>query len=261
MTIETMTSVSYTRLTTWQDCPRRFKFRYVDEAPEEGTAVNLVFGTAMHEAAEAFLESLAQTPKGDDEIIAVFERAFRDSVKFAEESQSPLDCSPEELEALVEKGKAMLRCFTTKVDRNAKVVGTELAFDVEVQPGVALTGYLDCLLMTGLNQFKIVELKTAARTYGEDRLRFDLQPTCYMAAAQRLLPPGAKVEFEYWLMMKTKEPDLKFLPVVRSDQDHDELHQLIRDYLKAIGAQVFPRRRSYQCDGCGYAKLCAESRQ
>jgi putative RecB family exonuclease len=252
--------VSHTRLSTWLDCPKKYEYSYVLEAEEDGTSVPLVFGSAIHEAVAAFFEGLkAKAPLILDEVHAVFERAFADEVYVAETMGCPMEWDDTNFEETVEKGQKMLACFFDKVDRDLDVMHTEYAFDVKTPEGCVLKGFMDCVVRTGENSFKIIELKTAKRTYTQDRLLYDLQPTVYIAALREIVPEADKIEFEYWLLMKTKEPDLKILPVVRNAGDLQELKDTIRGYLLGISTGAFPRRRGWLCDYCGYAKACRAS--
>lgn len=252
--------VSHTRLSTWLDCPKKYEFSYVLEAEEDGTSVPLVFGSAIHEAVAAFFESLKKKePMILDEVHAVFERAFADEVYVAETMGCPMEWGESNFEETVEKGQKILECFTQKVDRALDVMHTEYAFDVKTAEGCVLRGYMDCIIRTSENSYKIIEIKTAAKTYGQDRLLYDLQPTVYIAALREIVPEADKIEFEYWLLMKTKEPDLKILPVVRNAGDLQELRETIRGYLLGVATGAFPRRRGWQCSYCGHATACRTS--
>ncbi len=92
MTTETATRTSYSRLSTWLRCPRKFQFRYVEEVPEEVTPVSLLFGVAIHEAVELFLAGLKDgNPPLPDEVHGAFDRAFNDGVALATEMNTPMD--------------------------------------------------------------------------------------------------------------------------------------------------------------------------
>lgn len=49
------TGVSYSQYTLWSTCPRQWKLRYID-GHKENSNINLVFGTAIHETVQTWLE-------------------------------------------------------------------------------------------------------------------------------------------------------------------------------------------------------------
>lgn len=262
MKTQTGTRTSYSRLSTWLHCPRKYRLRYVDEAPEEVTPVSLIFGTAIHEACEAFFRALkeGQAPVAD-EVHAVFHRAFTDSVKLAEDMAVPVEWGGATLEAMIEKGEGMVAEFLAEVDRDISVVATELEFQIEIAPGRILDGVIDLVLDDGNDRYRVVDIKTAASTYGPDRLEHDLQPTTYIAAAEQLLAAPGRVNFEYWLLLKTKKPQFKILPVHRDASDRQELVETIDEIENARAHGVYPRIRGYLCNGCEYRRQCSQGRR
>ena len=259
MTIKLGTQTSYSKLSTWLRCPRKYRLRYVDDAPEERSSVALVFGTAIHEACEVFFAGLkAGQPPMSEEVHGAFHRAFTDSVKLAEDMHVPMDWGNTSHGEMIEKGEAMLAVFLDEVDRGIRVVGTEVAFELEIAPGRIVNGVIDLVLDDGNGRFRVVDLKTAASTYGPDRIDYDQQPTVYIAAAEHLYGALGRVNFEYWLLLKTKKPQFKIIPVVRDANDRAELIQTIDDVETARLHGVYPRIRGFMCTGCEYRDRCSQ---
>ena len=251
------TRTSYSKLSTWLRCPRKYRLRYIDDAPEERTAVALVFGTAIHEACELFFEGIkAGAPPSSDEVHGAFHRAFTDSVKLAEDMHVPMDWGKTNQADMIEKGEAMMAVFLDEVDRGVRVVGTEVPFEFEIAPGRVVNGVIDLVLDDGNGRYRVVDIKTAASTYGPDRIDYDQQPTVYIAAAEHLYGAHGNVDFEYWLLLKTKKPQLKIMPVVRDANDRAELIQTIDEVETARAHGVYPRIRGFMCTGCEYRQLC-----
>lgn len=207
---------SFSRLSCWLNCPRKYQFEYIEEAPAECTPASLLLGSAIHEAVEGFMDSLKKVaPLSSEEVSGVFHRAVNDSAALAEEQGTPVEFSSGGLAELLAKGDAMLAEFLAKVDRAVQVVGTEVAFEFELEPGRRFRGYIDLILRQGNGRLMVVDLKTSSTTYSQDRIEFDLQPTLYIAAAEWLFDAESRVDFEYWLLTKTKSPSFKIIPVHR----------------------------------------------
>lgn len=258
--VQSVGAVSFSRVSTWLQCPRRYRYRYVDEAEEEITSASLLLGSAIHEAVELFMKALkAGQPASEDEVIRAFDLAFTDSAKIAEELDAPVDWGKSSFGEQAAKGVDMLRIFLAEVDRSVQVVAVEQEFKVELAPGLIISGVIDLILQEG-SRIRVVDLKTSATAYGQDRLEFDLQPTTYIAAAERMFDAAGCVDFEYWVLTKTKSPAFKIYPVVRCAADRDELVEVFCEVKAADALGVFPRIRGWQCFGCGHRGRCDSER-
>ena len=79
--------ISYSAISTFQTCPLKYFFRYVDQLPEDVIPASLLFGSAIHGAVQFHFEQvMAGRPPPDREILldvfqAVWsERADKDIV-------------------------------------------------------------------------------------------------------------------------------------------------------------------------------------
>lgn len=249
---------SYSRFSSWLRCPRLHKYRYIDQAAEERVSATMLLGTAFHEAAELLFRGLKQGEAPlTDEVFAAFDRALVDSIEFQQQAGCPVDFGKSTREELHNKGHEMLGTFLAEVPRDIHVLDVERAFEVELEPGRLIEGVLD-LVLEQSGSVLVVDLKTSATAFGEDKLRFDLQPTVYLHGARGLY--GMPADFEYWVVTRTKSPRLIRYPVVRDQSDHAELIEAVREVEAATALGVFPRRRDWQCQGCEYADRCAGER-
>ena len=48
-------NISYTQLSAWMECPRRWKEQYIDKI-KNPPSIHLSFGTAMHETLQEYME-------------------------------------------------------------------------------------------------------------------------------------------------------------------------------------------------------------
>ena len=51
-----MSRISYSQLSMYNDCPLRWKLNYVDKLSISESNIYLIFGTAMHEVIQTYLE-------------------------------------------------------------------------------------------------------------------------------------------------------------------------------------------------------------
>lgn len=249
------TKTSYSRMSTWLRCPSKYKLKYIDGADDERTSSALVFGSAIHEAAEAYFLGVRNgvTP-GVDEITGIFDRAFDDSVELAAEMDAPMAWGRIKRDDLRDRGHALLAKFLEKVDKDIRVLDVERHFEVEIEPGRIIEGIID-LVLQDQGGVRVVDIKTSASSLGPEKLDYDAQPTVYMFAAEQLY--GQPVAFEYWTLIKTKQPRFTIYPVHRTAVDRAELIEGLRQVEAATALGVFPRRRDWHCTGCEYRDRCS----
>ena len=51
-----MNKISYSQLSMFSECPLRWKLNYIDDLSVSVTSIHLLFGTAMHEVIQKYLE-------------------------------------------------------------------------------------------------------------------------------------------------------------------------------------------------------------
>jgi putative RecB family exonuclease len=71
---ESVPSFSHSKLTTYQRCPQKYKFRYVDEIPPPIRSIELHLGDTVHQALEKlYANALLGKLDSSDEILAYFQ--------------------------------------------------------------------------------------------------------------------------------------------------------------------------------------------
>jgi hypothetical protein len=63
--------VSWSALSTYRNCPLKYRFRYVDRLPEEFVSAALVFGTGIHTAVEQHFQMMlaGEKPPSIDQLV------------------------------------------------------------------------------------------------------------------------------------------------------------------------------------------------
>jgi len=78
--------ISFSAISTYQQCPLRYYFRYLEQLPEDLVSANLVLGGTIHSAAEFHFNELmtGNPPPNQHTLLAVFWDAWRDRGEEAE---------------------------------------------------------------------------------------------------------------------------------------------------------------------------------
>jgi len=64
-------------LTTYQQCPQKYKFRYVDEIPPPVRSIELHLGDTVHQALEKlYADALLGKPHSSDELLAFYQEKW-----------------------------------------------------------------------------------------------------------------------------------------------------------------------------------------
>jgi len=70
-------SFSHSKLTTYQQCPQKYKFRYVDEIPPPVRSIELHLGDTVHQALEKlYADALLGKPHSSDELLAFYQEKW-----------------------------------------------------------------------------------------------------------------------------------------------------------------------------------------
>ena len=112
-----MGRISYSQISLYNDCPLRWKLKYVDKLVIFESNIHLIFGTAMHEVLQHYLNVMyAETAKKADEID--LNKMLRDKLieqfKSAEEQDGKPPCTKEELMEFFDDGVNIIDFFKKK---------------------------------------------------------------------------------------------------------------------------------------------------
>jgi RecB family exonuclease len=238
------------RLATWQDCPRRYKFVYVDRpSPPKGApwAHNSV-GAAVHTALAAWwqLSVDERTPEAAARLV----RARWIDLGFRDDEQSA---------RWREHAAAMVSRYVERLDPHQEPVGVERTVALRTDR-LAVSGRIDRLDRRG-DELVVVDYKTGRHVLSTDDARGSLALAIYaMAAARTLRRDCVKVELHH----------LPTGDVVAWDHTTDSLARhlgraaAIAEDIVAAEARgdvaAFPAAPGPMCAWCDFSAHCPEGR-
>lgn len=247
--------LSVSQISTWMQCPRKYRFQYLDRLPWPAVPSSLVFGTAVHAALAALSQARLE---GDEPTLDDLHGAYR--VAWAAESK-PMELKDGETpEALDAMARAML-AVALEQPRPARLLAVEEPFRIELAPGVPpLIGVID-LIEERDGRAVIVEHKTGAQRFTDQRVADDYQPTAYALAALEMGLPGVTaiedVEVRFNVLLKLKKPVIDERPTRRTARQSDELREVATAVWAAREAGIFPPNRGWACATCPFRQACA----
>src|ERR1700732_1935252 len=236
---------SYTQISQYLSCPRRYKHRYLDGWKEKDTRAAMLFGRAFEQAVAAYFQ------KRDAAALLYREwSAHRDSQLHYSERDSwdrMLQSGVQLLERFAQDDRVRIR----QPRRNSQIKFTKpLPGQNDFVAYVDAIGELDgtrCLL----------EWKTTASRYSEEPdglLALDPQLACYSWITG--IPKVAQVVF-----VRKRLVEVQYLRTTITDEQRREFGQLAEDTIGRIeSAHFLPhsgvRFPQNPCSSCPYVGLC-----
>jgi RecB family exonuclease len=248
-----------TRLATWLDCPRRYRFTYLDRPPPpKGPpwAHNSV-GAAVHSALADWwgLPFAARVPQAGER--AVRARWLTDGFRDAEQSA-----------AARERAVRWVSEYLSRVDAGDEPVGVERTVSTPTAR-LVLSGRVDRIDVRpgpgGESELVIVDYKTGRHVPGGDEARSSLALATYaMAAARTLRRPCRRVELHHLpsgsravavhttesLARKVAEAESIAMDAASADM------AFARGDRGTAPGTVFAPRPSGQCSWCDFRRHC-----
>lgn len=227
-----METFSFTRLTTYQTCPRRYFYRYVREVPEP-PAKPLEFGKGLHTVLSGIILGTGQ---------------IDDLVKGVVAASELLDAADGD------EIKKMAGWFQKRF-KPAGPVRSECKLTRELEPGVEMIGYAD--LVEERFPSCITDFKTQWDRYEPTDTK-QLPLYAWMAAPEL----GPEIEARLWFTRYFKDPVRQALIGPEEQERAAEWARgLVHEIMEASdlpGWAGFPERPGKPCGACGYADRCLE---
>lgn len=254
--------LSWSGIQAFNQCPRKFAFRYIEKASAERTSAALIFGTAIHRAAieeihAARLEGKA--PPTHEQLLAAYDEVWADESK---EKQELCFAKGEDRQFQRELAGRMLAAYQTHLAAQQAVTEVlaieEAAFFQILAEAPPIKARLDLVERQG-QDLVITDLKTARCRWNEAKTREHLpQLIVYAHAALPILRAlGARrIRPRFVVLTKAKAPAVQVLEPEAGPGDVARLKDLVSETWHAIQARAYPRREGWACAGCEFRVRC-----
>lgn len=245
-------SCTPSRLNSWLDCRRRYRFTYLDRpAPQKGPAwAHNSVGASVHNALAAWWREPYErrTPM----MAAILLTNGWITEGFQDQEQSTL---------WRDRAREMVSGYVATLDPSDEPIGVERTVATRTSV-IAVSGRVDRLDRRG-DELVVVDYKTGRRPLTEDDARSSLALAIYAIASTRVmrrtcrqvelhhLPSGEIVEWEH-----TDESLGRHLR--RAEQIADEASEADAAYRGGAGEGLFPPSPGPLCSWCDYRRHCPE---
>ena len=174
-------NISYSQMSIFQGCPHRWKLQYKDKIKKFTSSIHTVFGTAVHEAMQHYLDVAYEKSFAAADREINMQEYFQE--KFIGEYQTQYKknnnshfSDAAEMREFFEDGVAILEWFKKKRSRYFNKKGTYLVgceVPIVIAPNkmynnVLYMGYLDIVTYNeNSDTFKIIDIKTSTKGWNK----------------------------------------------------------------------------------------------
>jgi PD-(D/E)XK nuclease superfamily len=236
---------SYTQISQYLSCPRRYRHRYLDGWKEKDTRAAMLFGRAFEQALSAYF-------RREDASAALFR-------EWAAHQIAPLEYSKGSTwDSMLHQGIHLLDRFAqddrVRIHQPAK--NLQIKFTRALSQGNDFVAFVDAIgSLDGARC--LIEWKTASSRYPEEPsglLMLDPQLVCYSWITG--ISEVAQVVF-----VRKRLVEIQYFRTIITDEQRNEFGQLVEDSVRRIeAAQFLPhsgvRFPQNPCTTCPYVGLC-----
>jgi putative RecB family exonuclease len=242
---------SHSRLETFEQCPQKYKFRYIDNLKTDKRTIEAFLGSCVHQALEKlYADRRAGRVDSLDDLLAGYEQrwqqGFGPDVEVVRAGRTPED--------YFRSGREMLEKFYRRFhpfDQEA-TLDLELRINFPLADGADFTGVVDRLARNGDGTLEIHDYKTAQKLPSQREVESDRQLALYELAVRHRWPDTGRVRLVWHYLAHETELVATKTPAQLEAVRAGTL-QLIR---RVEAAREFPPRETKLCDWCEYYGIC-----
>jgi len=254
--------ISYSGMTTYQTCPRKFAYKYLDDdADEEFLPSSLVFGGAFHRTVEFVQQAqLEGTDIPDaDELLAVFDGVWDEETTDKPSLRFSKDETPESVRELAKRMFVAYREHVVSKNEDTQILAIEHAHRFRLMANVpAIEMRIDLLELRGTDLI-VTDFKTSKSRWNETRVAESLPqlvlyshgllPLVKELGATRLVP-------RFIVISKAKKPVVQVLEPQANQADADALKRTVGETWQGIERGEFKPRSGWHCALCPFQNRC-----
>jgi putative RecB family exonuclease len=249
---------SNSRIESFEKCPRKYKFRYIDNIRTETEGIEAFVGKRVHEALEKLYRDLKATKLNSlEELLAFYENAWEKNwhgkVTIVREGLNPAH--------YFAKGQQCLRDYYKRYHpfNQGKTLGLEERIEMKLQDGdktYSIQGYIDRLTWVPEEEtYEIHDYKTSDSVPTQQDADEDRQLALYQFGIMQRWPDAKKVKLVWHYLAADKK--------ITSTRTAADLQSLERDVIEAIhrieqetALGRWDVKVSRLCEWCEYKPIC-----
>ena len=141
-----MGRISYSQLSMFSECPQRWKLNYIDKVTEREPSIHLLFGTAMHEVIQTWLEVMYHDSVKNANKLNLEQRLHDKMMELFQQEKEAYGknpCTLEEMREFFQDGCDILDFVKKRradyfSKRGYKLIGCEVPIEVDLKKNVKI---------------------------------------------------------------------------------------------------------------------------
>ena len=171
-----MGRISYSQLSMFSECPQRWKLNYIDKLRVSEPSIHLLFGTAMHEVIQTWLEVMYHDSIKNANKLNLEQRLHDKMMELFQQEKEAYGknpCTLEEMREFFQDGCDILDFVKKRradyfSKRGYKLIGCEVPIEVDLKKNVKIVGYLDLVILDERTDIlTIYDIKTSTRGWNK----------------------------------------------------------------------------------------------
>lgn len=233
--------LSYSSISTYQNCPLQYKFIEVDKMPIKRTPA-LDFGESLHKALQFLYSMPVPPPPSLEEVLTNLKKIWRKG-SFSGETEE---------KAYFEHAKQILATYyKTNIDGKEFQIPVALEHYFQIDfDGLTVSGRIDRMDKLPSGGYEIVDYKTNRRLPSLAQVHKDFQLSIYHWAAQETWGITPEKLTLYFLLPN------ETISTCRSEDEVEETKAIIKKVSKDIQAGSFEPRENPLCPWCSFQPYC-----
>ncbi len=229
--------LSYTQISTYENCPLQYKYKYVLNVPTLPSHT-LSFGITIHNTLKEFHEKLLFKNVPLKEFLEIYQKNWE-----------PLGyLNSEHREERFKEGKKLLKNYYENVDKNKKPLGLEKSFNIKIE-GVRFYGRIDRIDKLEDNNVEIIDYKTG-KVKTQKEVDKDKQITFYAMGAKEALGLNPEKLTLHFVGENEK------ISTTRNQKDIQKAREETKEVVQEIIEGNFEPNSGYHCKWCDYNNIC-----
>ncbi len=243
---------SHSRLSTFEQCNLKYKYRYIDNIiPEIEKTIEAHLGSIVHQT----LEWLYSEVKGGrvptiDDMIVYFSKSWM------EENKETLMQDNNDEKKFFNKGIQYLLDYYNRYkpfDDNTIYLEKEIFINLDERGEYKIRGFIDRLAYNlNTKEYEIHDYKTSKTMPQGEKIESDRQLALYSVAVKEMFGSDKEVRLIWHYLFFNKR--------IESKRTDEQLKQLKKDTLELIriieSTTVFHPHKSNLCNWCAYKPIC-----
>jgi len=250
-----MAIYSHSKLSTFEQCPLKFKFRYIDKIPPEiEQTIEGFLGGQVHDILQWVYDEAMQGRQFElDEVIKRFaenwNRDYNKDIKIVKNEFNA--------EHYFNKGiRFLVNYYLKHAPFKDNTINTEkrIVFNLDINGKYKVQGYIDRLVHDkDTNIFEIHDYKTSASMKSQEELDKDRQLALYSLGIREIFDNVSDVHLIWHFLDHNKK-----IVSRRTDKQLEELRQEIIQLINKIESTTeFPPQPGVLCDWCEFQNYCS----